>query len=64
MNLRRRTVCVYCGTRIPGALPGSTGRYGRKSGGDGTKEQRFAARFACPEHRSLVALDPEFVEPH
>ena len=51
MNLRRRTVCVYCGRRIPGAV---------QRGDEATREQRFAARLACKEHYSLVALDPHY----
>ena len=48
---RRRTVCVYCGRRIPGAVP---------QGDTSTREQRFAARVACREHWNLVARDPHY----
>lgn len=49
--MRRRTRCVYCGTRIPGAVP---------RGNTSTRSQRFAARFACERHYGLVAVDPAF----
>ncbi len=51
--IRRRTCCVYCGRRIPGAV---------QRGDEATSEQRFAARFACREHYYLVARDPAW--PH
>jgi len=50
----RRTCCVYCGKRIPGALHPSDYQ------GDARERarQRIAARFACADHRNLVANDP------
>lgn len=52
-TIRRRTVCVYCGTRIPGkaedAPKGERGRY-----------LRWAARFTCLAHRDLPAVDPAY----
>jgi hypothetical protein len=50
-SIRRRTVCVYCAKRIPGAVPRD---------GTSTREQRIAARLACREHWNLVALDPHY----
>ncbi len=45
---RRRTQCVYCGRRIPGAFPSNS------------QERRFAARLTCSRHWRLVLSDPEF----
>ncbi len=44
----RRTRCVYCGRRIPGAFPSHS------------IERRFAARLTCSRHWRLVLSDPEF----
>lgn len=49
-----RTLCVYCGTRIPGRL-----RINEHAGTSAErKRERKAARLACPKHRGLVHLDP------
>lgn len=58
MNLRRRTRCVYCGKRIPGALT----RRDRDSWQlrQVLAEHTFAARFACAEHRDVLIADPEY----
>lgn len=49
----RRTSCVWCGRRIPGALTDADDRPSRRD-----LDYTAAARQACPVHRSLViALD-------
>jgi hypothetical protein len=60
MNLRRRTLCIYCGQRIPGALIEREPVTLRARGATSKPERRYAARFACVDHWRLVAVDPAF----
>jgi hypothetical protein len=55
--IRRRTCCVYCGQRIPGAVtPKEHNARGR------AREPWFqlSARLTCAEHRELPLNDPAF----
>lgn len=45
----RRTSCVWCGRRIPGALTDADDRSSRRD-----PVYTAAARQACPVHRPLV----------
>jgi len=56
----RRTSCVWCGRRIPGALTDATDRSSRRD-----PAHTAAARQACPMHRPLViALDAYYNGEH
>jgi hypothetical protein len=46
---QRRTVCVYCGARISGALPDSMHTVDKSV----DKLRRLAAREACPAHLNV-----------
>lgn len=58
-SIRRRTRCVYCGTRIPGSLDELPGPFPPLT----TEERsrlRLAARVACKRHLGLPAVDPAY----
>jgi molybdenum cofactor biosynthesis enzyme MoaA len=50
---RRRTRCIYCGTRIHGAAPRHLSSNEMKA------IRRYAERLACRKHWRLVLVDPE-----